>query len=103
MAERKKERVQILRQEEIAPGIYSLWIDSRRIAAAAKAGQFISIYSDDGSRMLPRPISICEIDREHGALRMVYRIAGAGTAEFSRKQTGGQPVGAGAIWATDSR
>lgn len=88
MAERKKERVQILRQEEIAPGIYSLWIDSRRIAAAAKAGQFISIYSDDGSRMLPRPISICEIDREHGALRMVYRIAGAGTAEFSRKQAG---------------
>ena len=88
MVERKKERVQILRQEEIAPGIYSLWIDSRRIAAAAKAGQFISIYSDDGSRMLPRPISICEIDREHGALRMVYRIAGAGTAEFSRKQTG---------------
>ena len=34
------------------------------------------------------PISICEIDREHGALRMVYRIAGAGTAEFSRKQAG---------------
>ena len=57
MAERKKERVQILRQEEIAPGIYSLWIDSRRIAAAAKAGQFISIYSDDGSRMLPLSFS----------------------------------------------
>src|SRR5699024_5102877 len=66
----------------------SLWIDSRRIAAAAKAGQFISIYSEDGSRMLPRPISICEIDREHGALRMVYRITGAGTAEFSGKQAG---------------
>ena len=33
--------------------------------------------------MLPRPISLCGIDREKGELRLVYRIAGAGTKEFS--------------------
>ena len=38
--------------------------------------------------MLPRPISICEIDRVDHALRIVYRIAGKGTEEFSQKHTG---------------
>ena len=38
--------------------------------------------------MLPRPISICEIDRADHALRIVYRIAGKGTEEFSQKHTG---------------
>ncbi len=88
MAEKVKERVQILRQEEIAPEIYSLWIQTDQIAEYAKAGQFVSIYCDDKSRMLPRPISICEIDKKKGALRMVYRIAGKGTEEFSKKKAG---------------
>ena len=88
MAEKFKEQVKILEQKELCPDIYSLWIESEQIADHAKAGQFISIYCEDGSRMLPRPISICEIDRENHALRMVYRIAGKGTAEFSRKTAG---------------
>jgi len=38
--------------------------------------------------MLPRPISICELDQEQGRLRMVYRVAGAGTAEFAGYKAG---------------
>ena len=34
--------------------------------------------------MLPRPISICEAEADTGKLRIVYRVAGAGTEEFSR-------------------
>lgn len=88
MAEKFREQAAVIRQEEIAPGIFSLWIKTEKIAAYAKAGQFISIYCDDGSRLLPRPISICEIDKDDCALHLVYRIAGKGTAEFSKKQTG---------------
>ena len=73
----------IVRQEEIADDIYSMWIEAKDIAEHAKAGQFLSVYSNDGSRLLPRPISICEIDREKGRLRLVYRVAGKGTKEFS--------------------
>ena len=73
----------IVRQEEIADDIYSMWIEAKDIAEHAKAGQFLSVYSNDGSRLLPRPISICEIDREKGKLRLVYRVAGKGTKEFS--------------------
>ncbi len=46
-------------------------------------GQFVSLYPKDGSRLLPRPISLCGIDRDKGELRLVYRVAGAGTKEFS--------------------
>ncbi len=88
MAEKFKEQAVVISQEQIAPAIYSLWIKTDKIAQYAKAGQFISIYCDDGSRLLPRPISICEIDKEDSSLHLVYRIAGAGTAEFSEKQTG---------------
>lgn len=88
MAEKFKENAVIISQEEIAPGIFSMWLKTEQIAQHAKAGQFISIYCEDGSRMLPRPISICEIDKNDGALHLVYRIAGKGTQEFSEKNTG---------------
>ncbi len=88
MSDKFTEQAVILAQEEIAPDIYSLWIQTEQIAAHAGAGQFLSLYCDDESRMLPRPISICEIDRERRALRLVYRIAGRGTAEFSGKRRG---------------
>ena len=58
-------------------------IDAPEIASQAVPGQFIDVYSADGSKLLPRPISLCEIDRAAGTLRIVYRIAGKGTKEFS--------------------
>lgn len=80
----------IIRQEEIADGIYSMWLRTDEIALHAKAGQFISVYCNEGSRLLPRPISICEIDKKDGAIRIVYRVAGKGTAEFCTLHTGDQ-------------
>ena len=65
-----------------------MWLKTDEIAKNAKAGQFISVYCKDGSRMLPRPISICEIDKKDGALRIVYRVAGKGTEEFSGMRAG---------------
>ncbi len=80
----------IIRQEEIADNIYSMWLRTEEIAEAAAAGQFLSIYCNEGSRLLPRPISICEIDKKDKAVRIVYRVAGKGTAEFSTMRTGNQ-------------
>ncbi len=76
MAEKFEETAIIIRQEEIADDIYSMWLHTDQIAAHAKAGQFVSVYCNDGSRLLPRPISICEIDKKDGAIRLVYRVAG---------------------------
>ncbi len=89
MADKFKEQAVIIRQEEISYGIYSMWLKTDKIAGNAKPGQFISIYCHEGSRLLPRPISICEIDRADQALRIVYRVQGKGTEEFSKMRTGG--------------
>jgi len=83
-----QETAVILSQKQIGEDIYSLWIQTKEIAKEAVPGQFISVYCRDASRMLPRPISICELDKEQGRLRMVYRVAGAGTAEFAGYKAG---------------
>lgn len=83
-----KETAIIIRQEEIADDVYSMWIKSDNISREAVAGQFVALYCNDGSRILPRPISICEVDKEDGAVRLVYRIAGKGTDEFRKYHSG---------------
>lgn len=80
------EIARVISQNEISEGIFDMWIDTENIAKEAVPGQFISIYTKDGSKLLPRPISICEIDGKK--LRIVYRIAGAGTREFSSYANG---------------
>ena len=80
----------IIRQEEIADDIYSMWLDAGEIGKNAVPGQFVSLYSRNGGKLLPRPISLCEIDKAEGKLRLVYRVTGKGTGteEFSRLHAG---------------
>lgn len=87
MAEKYRETARVITQEAIGNGIYSMWLQTTDIGKAARPGQFISVYSKDRSRMLPRPISICEAEPE-GAVCIVYRVAGKGTEEFSRLGSG---------------
>ena len=88
MAEKRRVRGRIIRKEEISPGIFDMWLSAGEIAVSAAAGQFVSLYSEDESRLLPRPISICEIDKKEGAVRLVFRVAGKGSKEFSRMAAG---------------
>lgn len=88
MSDKKRERAVILQNKEIASGIFDMRIRIEGIAELAKAGQFLDLYCEDGSRLLPRPISICEIDSKENTLRLVFRVAGKGTEEFSRKTEG---------------
>ncbi len=81
MANHFKETVTVISQEQIGTGIFSMWIKTDNIAKEAVPGQFISLYCNEGSRILPRPISICEIQGD--TLRIVYRVVGKGTDEFS--------------------
>ncbi len=72
----------------LAPEVYSLWLEAPEIAGQAVPGQFVSLYCNQGDKLLPRPISLCEIDGDKGLLRLVYRVVGAGTKEFSQYQEG---------------
>lgn len=73
---------------KLADGVYSMWLLVPEIASQAVPGQFISLYCKDTDKLLPRPISLCEINKEEGTLRLVYRVVGAGTTEFSGMQPG---------------
>lgn len=86
MSKKRKESAAIVSQECIGTDIYSMWLQTEDIASEARPGQFVSLYSRSKDKLLPRPISICEIDKEKGRLRLVYRVTGKGTGteEFSR-------------------
>ena len=91
MAEKKKCMAVVDSQVSLLDDVFSMWLrfpEEQDVAAKAVPGQFISLYSRDGSRLLPRPISICEIERENRRLRIVYRRVGKGTEEFSRLAPG---------------
>ena len=86
---RKKENAVVISQEMLADGIFSMWLRTEA-SLTAVPGQFISMYTNDGSKLLPRPISICEINKEEGSLRVVYRVTGenTGTKQFSECKAG---------------
>lgn len=84
---KQKQTAVVASQREIAPMIYDMWIETD-LAAAALPGQFLCVYPKDRSTLLPRPISICEVREDAAALRIVYRVAGQGTAEFSHYKKG---------------
>lgn len=76
----------VVRAEQLAVDVYSMTIYAPEIAEQAVPGQFISYYCEDSDKLLPRPISLCEVDRQEGTLRIVYRVVGAGTKELSDKK-----------------
>lgn len=86
MAEKFEEIAVVVDQSSLGNGIYDLTLKTDKIAKAAKAGQFVSVYSNDKSKLLPRPISLCGINRDDDTIRLVYRVTGEGTGteEFSR-------------------
>ena len=89
MAQKKKQIATVVEQKQLAEGIFDMWL-ATDLAQDAYAGQFIGVYPEDKSTLLPRPISICEVNKEENKLRIVYRVAGKGTEEFSRYEAGKQ-------------
>lgn len=86
MNKKVKKALVVSSQERLGEGIFSLELAGEEIAEEALPGQFLSLYCKDKSRLLPRPVSICRIDR--GRIRLVYRVVGEGTMEFSHLTPG---------------
>ncbi len=85
-----KKSAEVISQSCLAEGIYDLLLQADEIAEEAKAGQFVNVYTQNAAKLLPRPISLCGIDKEKGRIRLVYRVTAeaAGTAEFSALKSG---------------
>lgn len=84
------EMADVMSIDFISNNICDMKIRCPEIAAEAKAGQFVEIYPDNGINLLARPISICEIDRLIGTIRLVFQVVGKGTKLFSELKKGGK-------------
>jgi dihydroorotate dehydrogenase electron transfer subunit len=73
----------ILKKENLAKDIFSFEILCPQIASIAKAGQFAQVKVD--GKFLRRPISICEINKDAGTIKLVFAIKGEGTALLAEK------------------
>ncbi len=82
---KRKTSAVIKEHKELAKGVYSIILETL-LAIEAEPGQFAGVYLRDGSRILMRPISVC--DAAGRELRMVYRTAGSGTEELSTYKAG---------------
>ena len=82
------ERAKVISNKAIAQDIYDLVLECGKLAEMAKAGQFVEVYPDNGENILPRPISICEIDKNAGTIRLVFQVVGKGTELFSKLSAG---------------
>lgn len=80
---------EILSNEKVADGYFTMEILAPVIAKIAKPGQFLNIKVADGLEpLLRRPISIYDADAESGKLKILYFKKGRGTEILSQQKKG---------------
>lgn len=82
----KQGKYPIISKQAIAKGIFDLIIKCPEIAEITKAGQFAQVSAE--GFFLRRPISICDIDKEKGTIRLVFEVRGKGTDKISELNKG---------------
>jgi len=82
----KQNEYVIVEKREIADGIFDFTIQCDEVASISEPGQFVHISVP--GYFLRRPISICEIDKEKGTIRIVVQVRGNGTEAMSHLNEG---------------
>lgn len=80
--------VPIIDNKKIGNQLFEMTVEQRNIAESTRPGQFINLYCREESAILPRPISICKVDKKQGRIKIVYAVVGKGTKEFSTLRPG---------------
>ncbi len=71
----------VTEKKAVAKGIFDFTISCKEVAEIAQCGQFVHVAAE--GFMLRRPISICDIDKEKGTIRIVFEVRGKGTEKIS--------------------
>ena len=82
----KQGKYPIVSKKTLAKGIFDIEIYCPHIAKAAKAGQFAQVQAE--GFFLRRPISICDINKDKGTIRLVFEVRGHGTDKISELNKG---------------
>lgn len=75
----------VISKTEVMPGVYLIWLEAPRIAAAALPGQFLMVRCGEET-VLRRPLSIHQTDGNR--LALLFAVVGRGTEWLSRCQSG---------------
>jgi ferredoxin/flavodoxin---NADP+ reductase len=76
----------ILKKDILNSGVVSMIIEAPRIAAKAKAGNFVMIRIDEhGERF---PLTIADSDKENGTVRIIFQVVGGSTIKLNRLEQG---------------
>ena len=82
----KQGKYAITEKKAVAKGIFDITVKCPDIAENAEAGQFAQVAAE--GFFLRRPISICDIDKEKGTIRLVFEVRGKGTDKISELNKG---------------
>lgn len=76
----------ITEKKAIAKGIFDITVLCPEIAQQTQPGQFAQVAAE--GFFLRRPISICEVDKDNGTIRLVFEVRGHGTEKISQLAKG---------------
>jgi ferredoxin--NADP+ reductase len=76
----------IASKSKIAPKEYDFWVEAPRIAAHARAGQFVVVRPDERGERIP--LTIADYDREKGRIRILFQVVGKTTAAMAALKKG---------------
>ncbi|AJD30106.1 MULTISPECIES: sulfide/dihydroorotate dehydrogenase-like FAD/NAD-binding protein [Clostridium] len=67
----------IIEKKELAPKIYSIEIEAKRVAKSAKPGQFIIVRIDEKGERIP--LTVADYNKEKGTVTIVVQAVGSST------------------------
>ena len=76
----------VLSVETIGKGLTSYWVEAPDIVNAFGPGQFVIIRLDEGGERIP--LTVVDVDREKGALRLIVQAVGRTTAQMEELRAG---------------
>jgi ferredoxin--NADP+ reductase len=79
-------RFVIRETETVGPDIVRLIVEAPRVAAHARAGQFVIVRANDRGERIP--LTICEADVADGTITLVVQAVGATTVQINAKMPG---------------
>ncbi|MFI3323107.1 MAG: sulfide/dihydroorotate dehydrogenase-like FAD/NAD-binding protein [Rikenellaceae bacterium] len=76
----------ILEKQEIAPNIFLMKVEAPRVAASAKAGQFVIVRLDERGERIP--LTIADFDAQAGWVTIVIQTIGVSTRRICALEVG---------------
>ncbi|WP_137789718.1 dihydroorotate dehydrogenase electron transfer subunit [Bacillus sp. E(2018)] len=85
----KKHLLNITSNVEIARNIFEMKLTGPGVGSITTPGQFLHVsVGNQSSKLLRRPLSICDVDLAREEVTLLYRAQGEGTKQLSLKSAG---------------